>query len=78
LPACHDQYRNLTETNEYRSGVGAHWPFSPTRARSVQKDLDIANTPILSSADRLWKIFARTCVLSSRSAGRTGTSQRPN
>src|ERR1700732_1931526 len=33
---------NLTETNEYRSGVGAHWPFLCDPGRKVQKDLDIA------------------------------------
>jgi peroxiredoxin len=33
---------SLTETNEYRSGVGAHWPFLSDAARKVQKDLDIA------------------------------------
>ena len=33
---------NITETNEYRSGVGAHWPFLSDPARIVQKDLDIA------------------------------------
>ena len=33
---------NLTETNEYRSGVGAHWPFLSDAGRMVQKDLDIA------------------------------------
>jgi peroxiredoxin len=33
---------NLTETNEYRSGVGAHWPFLSDAGRVVQKDLDIA------------------------------------
>src|SRR5438477_429390 len=32
---------NLTETNEYRTGVGAHWPFLSDPARKVQKDLDI-------------------------------------
>jgi peroxiredoxin len=32
----------LTETNEYRSGVGAHWPFLSDAGRVVQKDLDIA------------------------------------
>ena len=30
---------NLTETNEYRSGVGAHWPFLSDPGRKVQKDL---------------------------------------
>jgi peroxiredoxin len=33
---------NLAETNEYRSGVGAHWPFLSDAGRMVQKDLDIA------------------------------------
>src|SRR4029077_14916950 len=33
---------NITETNEYRSGVGAHWPFLSDVRRMVQKDLDIA------------------------------------
>src|SRR5712691_14914 len=33
---------SLTETNEYRSGVGSHWPFLSDAGRLVQKDLDIA------------------------------------
>jgi peroxiredoxin len=33
---------NLLETNEFRSGVGAHWPFLSDPGRVVQKDLDIA------------------------------------
>ena len=33
---------SLTETNEYRSGAGAHWPFLSDAGRVVQKDLDIA------------------------------------
>jgi len=33
---------NILETNEYRTGVGAHWPFLSDPARVVQKDLDIA------------------------------------
>ena len=33
---------SITETNEYRSGVGAHWPFLSDPRRLVQKDLDIA------------------------------------
>jgi peroxiredoxin len=32
---------NLLETNEYRNGVGAHWPFLSDPGRMVQKDLDI-------------------------------------
>ncbi|MDX6304882.1 MAG: hypothetical protein QOI77_1851 [Blastocatellia bacterium] len=33
---------NITRTNEFRSGVGAHWPFLSDAGRMVQKDLDIA------------------------------------
>ncbi len=33
---------NLLETNEFRAGVGAHWPFLSDTARKVQKDLEIA------------------------------------
>jgi peroxiredoxin len=33
---------NLLETNESRSGAGAHWPFLSDPARKIQKDLDIA------------------------------------
>ena len=32
---------NLIETNEFRTGVGAHWPFLSDPRRIVQKDLDI-------------------------------------
>jgi peroxiredoxin len=33
---------NITETNEYRTAIGAHWPFLSDAGRIVQKDLDIA------------------------------------
>ena len=33
---------NIIETNEFRTGVGAHWPFLSDPRRIVQKDLDIA------------------------------------
>ena len=33
---------NLATTNEYRSGVGAHWTFLSDAGRKVQKDLNIA------------------------------------
>ena len=33
---------NITETNEFRTGVGAHWPFLSNPRRVVQEDLDIA------------------------------------
>jgi peroxiredoxin len=32
----------LIETNEYRSGIGAHWTFLSDAGRKVQKDLEIA------------------------------------
>ena len=32
----------IIQTNEYRSGVGAHWPFLSDARRVVQKDLEIA------------------------------------
>ena len=32
---------SIAVTSEYRSGVGAHWPFLADPARIVQKDLDI-------------------------------------
>ena len=32
---------NITETNEYRNSVDAHWPFLSDAGRIVQKDLDI-------------------------------------
>ena len=32
----------ISETNEYRTGVGAHWTFLSDPRRVVQKDLDIA------------------------------------
>src|SRR6202008_924245 len=33
---------NITLTNEFRTGVGAHWPFLSDAGQIVQKDLDIA------------------------------------
>ena len=33
---------SVSETNEYRTGVGTHWPFLSDAGRTVQKDLDIA------------------------------------
>jgi hypothetical protein len=32
----------MRTTNEYRTGVGAHWTFLSDPGRKVQKDLDIA------------------------------------
>jgi hypothetical protein len=32
----------LLETNEFRTGIGAHWPFLSDPGRKIQKDLDIA------------------------------------
>jgi peroxiredoxin len=33
---------NITLTNEFRTGVGAQWPFLSDPSRIIQKDLDIA------------------------------------
>ncbi len=33
---------SLAQTNEFRTGLGAHWTFLTDSARKVQKDLDIA------------------------------------
>ena len=33
---------SISATNEYRSGVGAHWTFLSDAGRVIQKDLDIA------------------------------------
>jgi peroxiredoxin len=33
---------NLLETNEFRTGIGAHWTFLSDPGRKVQRDLDIA------------------------------------
>jgi peroxiredoxin len=33
---------NITDTNEFRTGVGSHWPFLSDPRRIVQKDLEIA------------------------------------
>ncbi len=32
---------NLVETNEFRTGIGAHWTFLSDAGRLIQKDLDI-------------------------------------
>lgn len=33
---------SIVETNEFRTGVGAHWTFLSDTRRLIQKDLDIA------------------------------------
>ena len=60
---------NLLETNEFRSGVGAHWPFLSDLGRKLQKDLDIADytdphhnpmiphTLVLEPGLRVYKIY---------------------
>jgi len=60
---------NLLETNEFRNGVGAHWPFLSDPGRMVQKDLDIAeftdpahnpmipHTLVLEPGLRVYKIY---------------------
>jgi len=61
---------NLLETNEFRNGVGAHWPFLSDPGRMVQKDLDIAeytdpahdpmvpHTLVLEPGRRVYKIYS--------------------
>ena len=41
---------NITETSEYRSGVGAHWPFLSDVRRIVQEDLDMWLIPLTQVA----------------------------
>ncbi len=60
---------NLLETNEFRNGVGAHWPFLSDPGRMVQKDLDIAeytdphhapmipHTLVLEPGRRVYKVY---------------------
>jgi peroxiredoxin len=60
---------NLLETNEFRAAVGAHWTFLSDPARTVQKDLDIAeytdpdhnpmipHTLVLEPGLRVYKIY---------------------
>ena len=60
---------NLLETNEFRTGVGAHWPFLSDPGRKLQKDLDIAeytdpthnpmipHTLVLEPGLRVYKVY---------------------
>ena len=60
---------NLLETNEFRAGVGAHWPFLSDPARTLQKDLEIAeytdpqhdpmipHTLVLEPGLRVYKVY---------------------
>jgi peroxiredoxin len=60
---------NLLDTNEFRTGVGAHWTFLSDPARKVQKDLDIAeytdpvhnpmipHTLVLEPGLRVYKVY---------------------
>jgi len=60
---------NLLQTNEFRSGVGAHWTFLSDPGRKVQKDLDIPeytdpehnpmipHTLVLEPGLRVYKIY---------------------
>ncbi len=60
---------NLLETNEFRDGVGAQWPFLSDPGRVVQKDLDlqeytdphhdpmIPHTLVLEPSLRVFKIY---------------------
>ncbi len=60
---------NLLDTNEFRAGVGARWPFLSDPGRKLQKDLDIAeytdphhnpmipHTLVLEPGLRVYKIY---------------------
>ncbi|HVJ22266.1 MAG TPA: redoxin domain-containing protein [Polyangiaceae bacterium] len=60
---------NLLETNEFRSSLGAHWPFLSDTGRKLQKDLDIAeytdphhnpmipHTLVLEPGLRVYKVY---------------------
>ncbi len=60
---------NLLETNEFRDGLGAQWPFLSDPGRVVQKDLDIQeytdphhdpmipHTFVLEPGLRIYKIY---------------------
>jgi peroxiredoxin len=60
---------SLLEINEFRSAVGAHWPFLSDTQRKLQKDLDIAeytdpthdpmvpHTLVLEPALRIYKMY---------------------
>lgn len=60
---------SISETNEYRTGVGAHWTFLSDAGRKIQKDLDIAeytdpvhnpmipHTLVLEPGLRVYKIY---------------------
>jgi peroxiredoxin len=60
---------NLIRTNEFRDGVGAHWPFLSDPRRTVQQDLDIQeytdpdndpmvpHTLVLEPGLRIFKVY---------------------
>ncbi len=40
---------NITQTNEFRTGIGAHWPFLSDAGRKIQKISTSRSTPIRST-----------------------------
>src|SRR6185437_6740203 len=65
---------NLVETNEFRTGVDAHWPFLSDPARKIQKDLDIAEyTDKLHNPMIPHTIVWSRVLLSTRSTTATGS-----
>jgi len=60
---------NLLEANEFRTGIGAQWPFLSDPGRQLQKDLDIAeytdpthnpmipHTLVLEPGLRVYKVY---------------------
>ena len=72
-------FDNITETNEHRSGAGAHWPFLSDPRRTVQKDLDIAEYTDLghNPHDPLHDLSPNQALSSIRPTTATGSSAAP-
>jgi peroxiredoxin len=43
---------NITETNEFRTGVGAHWPFLSDAGRMVQKGTSMSPSTLIPTTIR--------------------------
>jgi hypothetical protein len=53
---------NITQSNEFREGVGAHWPFLSDAGRVILHDLDIAeymipHTIVLEPGLIIYKVY---------------------
>ena len=73
---------NILLTNEYRTGVGAHWTFLSDPGRKVQKDLDIAeytdpeHDPMtrMSSSSNLVSLYSKSTTATGFLADRPSKS----